>query len=149
MTDSRQIGVKAICIIYRGEEIFVFEARDEQKAETYYRPLGGVIEFGEYSMPAVRREFREEINSELDNLHYLHVFENIFVMEGSPHHEIILVYQADLADKSIYDEPFIYGREDNGQLFKALWKALDDFKNGPPLYPDGLLAFLLENVTNR
>ncbi len=148
MTDSRQIRVKVICVIYRGEEILVFEARDQHKAETYYRPLGGVMEFGEYSMPAVRREFREEINSELENLRYRHVFENIFMIEGRPYHEIVFVFQGDLVNKSIYDKPFIYGQEDNGQPFKALWKALSDFNDGPPLYPDGLLEFLMDNDAN-
>ena len=42
-----KIRVIALCVIRLGGEIFVFEGRDEQKDETFYRPLGGVTEFGE------------------------------------------------------------------------------------------------------
>ncbi len=31
----------AICVVRRGGDIFVFEARDTIKGETFYRPLGG------------------------------------------------------------------------------------------------------------
>jgi hypothetical protein len=36
------------------------------------------------------------------------------------------------------------GKEDDGSLFRAVWKPLSDFHNGgPPLYPDGLLELLV------
>jgi len=51
----------AICVIRRRDEILVFESRDTVKNETFYRPLGGGINFGEHSKDAVRREIFEEI----------------------------------------------------------------------------------------
>jgi 8-oxo-dGTP pyrophosphatase MutT (NUDIX family) len=151
-----------ICIIFRdanlamgdispdsNREIFVFEAHNKQKDQTYYRPLGGGVEFGEYSAQALRREFREEVNSELLNVRYWHTLENIFNLEGEWGHEVDFVYVGELADKSIYDKPFIYGKEDNGQLFKALWKSIADFADGrTPLYPDGLLELLTHPDAN-
>jgi hypothetical protein len=37
----------AIAIIRRGERIFVAEGTDDVTEETFYRPLGGLVEFGE------------------------------------------------------------------------------------------------------
>ena len=43
-------------------------------------------------------------------------------------------------DESLYHQPQLQAREDNGTPFKAIWKPLTDFQgnNAPPLYPDGL-----------
>jgi len=143
-----KIRAIAICVICRGDDIFVFEGRDEQKDETFYRPLGGAIEFGEYSAQAVQREFREEIGSEIEQLRFWHTLENMFILEGIPGHKIVFVYRGRLAGKSIYEQPFILGTEDNGQSFKAMWKATADFEGGPPLYPDGLLELLTTRAAN-
>ena len=133
----------AICVVLRGGDIFVFEGHDAIKGENFYRPLGGTIEFGERSSQAVLREMREEINADVENLLYLGTLESIFIHEGQPGHEIVLVHQADFADTRLYDKESVMGREDNGGQFKALWKPLADFQNGQyPLYPDGLLELL-------
>lgn len=134
----------SICILRKEDSIFVFEGRDEGKDETFYRPLGGTIEFGEYSVDTVQREFREEIGAELTNLRYLGTLENIFVHEGEPGHEIVVVYEAEFADRKIYDQDCLTGYEDNGKPFKALWKPMEQFRKlEAPLYPDGLLQLLL------
>lgn len=133
----------AICVLQREDAIFVFEGHDSLKGETFYRPLGGTIEFGEYSSQTVRRELREEIGAELTNLRYLGALENIFIHEGLPGHEIVLVYQADFADAALYERALVMGQEDSGAKFKALWMPLKDFAEGKyPLYPDGLLDLL-------
>lgn len=137
----------AVCVLqYRGA-IFVFEAYDRTKRQTFYRPLGGTIEFGEHSSQTVLREFREEINAEIKALEYLGAFENIFIHEGQPGHEIVLVYQGDFADASLYEKEIIWGKEDDGGEFKAVWKPLADFSSSQaPLYPVGLLDLLLEKM---
>lgn len=137
----------AVCVLQNRGAIFVFEGHDQTKGETFYRPLGGTIEFGEHSSQTVLREFREEINSEIKNLEYLGAFENIFIHEGQPGHEIVLVYKGDFADASMYERQYIWGNEDDGGQFKALWKPLADFSSGQaPLYPEGLLDILLERM---
>ena len=132
----------AICVCRDGDRILVAEGHDSRKGQTFYRPLGGTIEFGERGNQTVRREFREEIAADLTEIRYLGTLENIFTYEGQRGHEIALVYGGRLADASFYEKQTIQGNE-LGQPFKAVWKRLDAFGPGnPPVYPDGLLELL-------
>ena len=118
------------------------EARDESRDLTFYRPLGGGIEFGERSDAAVRRELLEEIGAELEELSLLTIFENLFAFEGEAWHEIVFVYEATLADPSFYDRRSFVVTEETSTL-PGIWRRLSDFDMASaPLYPDGLLAFL-------
>ncbi len=140
----QQIRVITICLIYKDDSILVFEGYDHTKAQTFYRPLGGGIDFGETSLDALQREFHEEINAQLVNLRYFCTLENIFTCYGETGHEIVIIYTGEFADKSIYDKNVIVGREDNGDAFKALWMPISGFQKGRfPLYPDGLLEILI------
>ncbi len=142
--NPHQIRAITICIIRKGDSILVFEGYDHVKDQTFYRPLGGGIEFGESSLDALQREFQEEIDAKLINLRYFHTLENIFSCYGETGHEIVIIYNGEFADKSFYDKNIIIGREDNGDAFKALWMPIADFQKGRfPLYPDGLLELLL------
>jgi 8-oxo-dGTP pyrophosphatase MutT (NUDIX family) len=90
----------------------------------------------------VRREFVEEIGAELQDIRYLGMLENIFTCEGARGHEIVLVYDGSLVERSLYHKDFIQGDE-LGMAFKAYWKSLSGFSPGkPPLYPDGLQDLL-------
>jgi 8-oxo-dGTP pyrophosphatase MutT (NUDIX family) len=132
----------AICVCRHGDRILVAEGRDSKKEQVFYRPLGGTIEFGEHGEDTVRREFREEIRSDLTDVRYLGTLENIFVYEGQRGHEIVLVYDGRLVDPSLYTQETIQGDE-SGHQFKAVWKRLDEFgPGGSPVYPDGLLDLI-------
>jgi 8-oxo-dGTP pyrophosphatase MutT (NUDIX family) len=132
----------AICVCRHGDRILVAEGHDSKKGQTFYRPLGGTIEFGERGEEAVRREFREEIGADLLEVHYVGMLENIFTYEGQRGHEIVLVYDGRLSDGSLYEKDFLSGDE-LGHQFTAVWKRLEEFTPGrPPVYPDGLLALL-------
>ncbi|MBT3711843.1 MAG: NUDIX domain-containing protein [Anaerolineae bacterium] len=140
---SQYIRVITICVIRKGNTILVFEGYDPTRDQTFYRPLGGQIEFGEYSLDALRREFREEINAELVNLRYVQTLENIFTAYGKPSHEVIFVFEGELANQSLYNRNIIIGQEDNGESFEAKWVPIADFHAEKfPLYPNGLLELL-------
>jgi 8-oxo-dGTP pyrophosphatase MutT (NUDIX family) len=132
----------AIGIIWKGSSLLVFEGHDPVKDETFYRPLGGAIEFGEYSPEALLREFREELGAELVHPRYLATLENVFVFGGQAGHEIVLVYEAEFQDRSLYEREHLDAQDDDGPM-PVLWKPLADFAaGGPPLYPEGLYALL-------
>ena len=135
----------ALAVIRRSDRILVFRGEDPVKAEVFYRPLGGGIEFGETGEAAVRREIREEIGAELVNVRPLGALENIFTYNGGPGHEIILLFEADLLDTAIYKVEQFEGLEANGEALTVTWKPLVDFRGGDRLYPDGLLLLLDAN----
>ncbi len=138
-TTMQQIRVVALCIIKNGGKILVFEGVDKLKKQTWCRPLGGGIEFGERGEETVKREFREEIGAEIKNIKYLETLENIFIYNGAPKHEICFIFSGELADKSLYEKEEIVGTDSKGK-FKAVWKPISDFRKGKLiLYPSGLL----------
>ena len=80
----------------------------------------------------------------MGELKYLGTLENIFVFNGTPGHEIVLVYDGVLKDAKLYDQAVIEGIETEAdESFKAVWKGLDEFGEGKSiLYPTGLLELL-------
>ncbi len=142
-----QIRPLAIGIFRRADQILVFEGYDPASGETFYRPLGGAIEFGEYGHQALAREVREEIGAEIENIRYLGLSENLFTFAGKEGHEIVLIYEGDLASSAIYRKDLVVGREDDGSPLKVTWVPLACFERGEaPLYPDGLLEMLLAHA---
>jgi 8-oxo-dGTP pyrophosphatase MutT (NUDIX family) len=132
----------AICVLRDDDKLLVGEHCDSVKKETFYRPLGGAIEFGERGPECVVREVREEMEAEIKELNYLETIENIFVCNGRPGHEIVLVYEAKLVDSHLYEVESVRCKE-NGDEFVAVWKPMQTFRAGEaPLYPEGLLDLL-------
>jgi len=119
----------------------VFEYHDSTKGETFYRPLGGGIDFGETADVAVRRELREELDVELLDVRLLGVLENLFHAFGRDGHEIVFVYDCRLADRSVYERDTVGEILDDAGT-KVMWRPLSSFHKGSPLYPAGLADML-------
>lgn len=112
------------------------------KGRLFIARSGGAIEFGEYGRDCVIREIREEMGAEIRDLTYLGTMEKIFVYDGTPGHEIVLVYEGSFADSHIYQAESIRCRN-NGEKFVARRKPASQFREGKaPLYPEGLLDLL-------
>ncbi|MGZ9166858.1 MAG: NUDIX hydrolase, partial [Anaerolineales bacterium] len=127
-----QIRPLAICVFRNKDRILVAEGYDPIKGETFYRPLGGGIEFGELSQETICRELMEELNVEVerDSLQYLGTVENIFTFNGMAGHEIMLIYDGVLKMRGLYEQSVIVGREANGEEIRAVWKNIDEFGEG-------------------
>ena len=124
--------------------ILVDDAADPVKRQRHFRPLGGGIEFWERSQDTITREIREEIGQEVASLRYLGTIENLFEYLGEPGHEIVQVYDGEFVDRSVYRLDTIEHKDGNGPKALVVWRGLADFTPEHPLYPDGLLALLLE-----
>ena len=143
----------AICIFRRAHEILVVEAFDQVKAKTFYRPLGGGIEFGETSAAAVEREVREEVSADVTDLRYVGTLENFFVYNGQPGHEIVQVHEGRFANSALYAAIcLITKRSLASAITMSLWatstRSTRSFKN--PLFGSVLITFTyVWRVPNR
>ena len=143
---KKRIRPLAICVFRHNERILVAEGYDSVKDEYFYRPLGGGIEFGETSMETVCRELMEELNVQVDreSLTYLGTVENIFHFNGTPGHEIVLIYDGALKESGLYEQALLTGKEANGEEIQAMWKNIAEFGEGKSiLYPTGLTELLM------
>ena len=115
----------------------MFEAFDRVARQTFCRPLGGGIEFGERGEDALRREFREELGADLRDIRLLGFLENIFTYEGEPGHELALVYEASFVDSSLYShDTFVVAESPEAP---GVWRRPESLAAaGVPLYPEGL-----------
>jgi 8-oxo-dGTP pyrophosphatase MutT (NUDIX family) len=139
---SSEIRVLALGLILDGSRTFVSQGYDSKKAQTYYRSLGGGVDFGETSAQALEREFQEELGTKLTNIRYLCCLENIFEFNGKPGHEIIQLYACDFLDRHFYEIESMEFNEGKRKKI-ALWVDCDRFRSAElPLYPQGIEAYL-------
>jgi 8-oxo-dGTP pyrophosphatase MutT (NUDIX family) len=142
MPFPRQIRVLALGLIQDGDRIFVSEGYDPKKQQTFYRALGGGVDFGETSLDGLQREFREELGAELTNIRYLGCIENIFVYDGEPGHELVQLFRCDFVDPKFYQSETVTFQE--GDFSKtALWVKVDRFRSGElHLVPETFLDYV-------
>ena len=140
MDKFKEIRPIVLGLTIKNNKLLVSEGYDHLKEQTFYRCLGGGIEFLEKSTDALKREFLEEINTNIIIKNFLGISENIFTYEGKNAHELVMYYNIDISDED-YKEEYIVN-DDNGQS-KATWIDIDDFKNGNKiLYPEEVFKYL-------
>jgi 8-oxo-dGTP pyrophosphatase MutT (NUDIX family) len=142
MHKEGEIRVIALALIRNGDKIFVSEGYDPVKQETFYRAMGGGVDFGETSFEAVKREFQEEIQAELKNIRYIGCLENLFTFNGKPGHEIIQLYECDFVEPKYYQlqrQEFTEGERKK----IAVWVDIHRCKSGEfRLVPEQFLDYL-------
>jgi ADP-ribose pyrophosphatase YjhB (NUDIX family) len=133
---SRGQVVKALVVMRRPRdcELLVSEEADPS-GELFHRPLGGHVEFGEYALNTVHREFREEIGQTLTAVRRVGVLENIFLWGGARQHEIVFIFTAAFADEAAYEIPEQAIADDHGRA-RVIWRMPG--AASPPLYPVGV-----------
>jgi ADP-ribose pyrophosphatase YjhB (NUDIX family) len=145
----KPIRVIALAIVQHEGSLLVFRADDYVKRSYFYRPLGGGVEYGERGSEAVVRELREELGAELCDVRYLGTLENIFTLNGYLGHEIVLLYRADLADRTLYEREELDVVEADGTHLTGLWVSLAECESGAlRLVPEALLDFLRTSALN-
>jgi 8-oxo-dGTP pyrophosphatase MutT (NUDIX family) len=143
MNKAGEIRVIALGLIRDGDRIFLSEGYDPVKQETFYRALGGGVDFGETSHAALKREFQEEIQAELTNIKYLGCIENLFTFNGRQGHEIVQLYQCDFVDSKFYQLESLVFSESQTHKHKALWMDISRFKSGEfRLVPEVFFEYL-------
>jgi ADP-ribose pyrophosphatase YjhB (NUDIX family) len=137
VTEKRQI-IKAMAVIRRARDgaLLVSESADP----LFQRPLGGHVEFGEYAVDTIHREFLEEIGQKLTDVRLLGVLENIFPWRDGTEHEVVFIFAAAFADEAAYEIEDQLIRDDTEPKDRVIWRPADAVT--PPLYPAGLTELI-------
>lgn len=137
-----EIRFLVLGLIKERDRVFLSEGYDATKEEYFYRALGGGIEFGETSDEALKREFKEELNTEVTNIQYLTCLESLFSFNGQLGHEIIQLYQCDFADPEFYKIEEITFNEGKRQKV-ARWVDLEKCRSGElKVVPEVMIEYL-------
>jgi NUDIX domain len=142
-TGKRQI-IKAMAVIRRPRDGALLVSEPVSGPDPIFqRPLGGHVEFGEYALDTVRREFREELGQELTDVRLLGVLENIFGWRGGTEHEVVFIFAAAFASAAAYEiqEQRILDNQDR----RVIWRPADAVS--PPLYPAGLPELIAASLS--
>ena len=140
MDKFKEIRPIALGLAIKNNKLLVSEGLDKVKNETFYRCLGGGIEFLEKGKEALKREFLEEINVDIIVKGFLGISENIFTYQGKKAHELILFYSIEIPDKNYQEEYKVI--DDHGETI-AKWIDIDEFKNkNKILYPEEVFKYI-------
>jgi ADP-ribose pyrophosphatase YjhB (NUDIX family) len=136
------VRVNAVCRFLHNERVLAIDGFDSTKRQRFSAPVGGRVEFGETSREAIVREVREARSEDhRPQIRQLGVSENLFTFDGESGHEIVFVYDAQLADPHTYNSEQIRGLEGSDE-FTA--HRIDPFapEGERPLYAEGLLDLI-------
>lgn len=129
-------------IEYKGH-VFVSKGRDHLTQATFYRFLGGGIDFGETSQAALVREFVEEIQAELTDIEYLTCLDNIFTLNGKTKHELIQLFRARFVDPAFYQIGETFDLVEGDHIDTAFWLSTAQIRSGEcRLVPENCLKYL-------
>ncbi len=143
MARKPRIRPMALCVFRHKGRILVARGRDRSNGASFYRPLGGGIDFGETGAEAIVREIDEELGAAIAAPRYLGTLESIFHYRDRPCHELLLIFDAEFLDRSIYKKECVEAREGQRRIV-ARWLALDEMHDAP-LVPEGLSDLLQSN----
>lgn len=140
MDKFKEIRPVVLGLAKKGNKLLVGEGFDNVKNQTFYRCLGGGIDFLEKAADALKREFLEEINVNVIIKNFLGISENIFTYKGKNAHELILFYSIDILDNEYKEE---YDVIDDCGKYKAKWIDIEEFKNKSKiLYPEEVFKYI-------
>ena len=128
---------KSRCIIEHTNKVLLCKCFDQINKVVYYILPGGGIQQEERSEEAVRREIREELGSELQDLIFLKEFINDYEENGVKKEQTIFLFKGSVVDQSLY-------LQNNFPLFdhpsiSAEWILIDDVLNNRIiLHPSGI-----------
>jgi ADP-ribose pyrophosphatase YjhB (NUDIX family) len=144
---DQRLRVIAIAMIVQHDQVLLAEGHDSVKGETFYRALGGEVEFGETASEAVIRELDEETARPIEVVASLGVVENLFTLEGQPGHEVVFEFVARFTDDDGSDPLATIEADEGGFKFVAKWLSLAEVLAGTHrIYPDNIHERLAEWV---
>ena len=140
MDKFNEIRPIVLGMVKKNNKILVSKGYDKVKDEEFYRSIGGGIEFLENSKEALKREFKEELDIDIEVGNFLGISENIFTYNGKNAHELILFYEVYIRDEDYKEKYHII--DDNCET-GAEWIDIEKFKNRElKIYPEQVFEYL-------
>ena len=140
---TQNIIVKVLGLAMNRGNLLAMEVYNDAGELKGIRPLGGHIEFGETREIALKREFQEELGTDIDITGSWRMFENLYEHEGAVGHEYLLCVGVGLHDTSLYTQERMVFSEDSGVESVARWFSIKEIKMGVfDLFPDNLIDIL-------
>ena len=140
MDKFKEIRPVVLGIAIKNGKILVSEGYDKVKKQTFYRCLGGGIDFLETSLDALKREYKEELGFVIIVEDFCGISENIFTYQGKNAHELILFYNIKIQDKDVREKYHII--DDNCES-DAYWIDVNEFKNNKKIiYPEQIFKYI-------
>ena len=137
------ILVKVIGICIDRERLLAMDVYNDRGEVKGVRPLGGHVEFGETREAALRREFHEELDTEIDIGEEWFAFENLYSHHRRRGHEFLFAAEVRLHEISLLEREIIVFSEDSGTENVARWYDLQALHAGSvALFPPALLELL-------
>jgi ADP-ribose pyrophosphatase YjhB (NUDIX family) len=142
-----KIRPNSLAVVINKNRVLAMTGYDPVKDQHFYRLLGGGIEFGETAQEAVVREFKEELNTDLNIIKRLDVIDSIYTYQGEPGHEITFVFLGAITDPAILNADTMPILDNDNNM--AAWVPIADVLSGKSiLYPEGtpeMLQTILKN----
>ena len=93
-----------------------------------YTIPGGRVKEGETTSEAIKREITEEMGQDIKIVKSVSFMENLFSMDGKRYHEILVTYELEFLDKSMYKKQKINTIE-KGKDLEFIWFDIKDLEN--------------------
>lgn len=121
-----RFNVRVYGILIHGNKVLVSD--ENRFGRKFTKFPGGGLEFKEGIEDCLHREFKEELDIEIENLKLYHINENFIESAFNPQHQIISIYYScsskQIDSIPIAEEKFAFHGED--QIFR--WIGIDQIK---------------------
>lgn len=114
--------------------------------DSFWALPGGRVGLMESSQEALIREFKEELNADVECENFLWVVENFFEYEDKPFHEVGFYYEVSGLELDFEEGAIFKGSEGDSLLYK--WQPIERLDE-IELYPFFLKRALKEKKTNK
>ncbi|MEI3395495.1 MAG: NUDIX domain-containing protein [Clostridia bacterium] len=91
----------------------------------YYCIPGGRVEIGESSSKTIKREIKEELGKEIENIGYIATIENFFEMEGKKYHEIYFLHRIEFENEDDKKIEYTMHNMEGKDFLQYEWLDLD------------------------
>lgn len=110
--ESVKLNVRTTGVFLNKGKVLVHKCGEDG----HYALPGGRVQMTEDSITALKREVKEELDLEVENVTFAGVIENFFKAPECDFHEYMWLIKADFVDKSVYNLEKIIGKEEEKNL---------------------------------